>query len=131
MRPARAKGQEEVVKLVIAEEYLALEREAEERHKWLDGLIYAMAGEILAHSIICSIVNAEVNIQLRGKPCTFFSPNRKTRAQRLSAGCEKPASNPTLQPQAAPALGVRHRNKAQRQHCHRVNQMQTQAGGRL
>jgi Uma2 family endonuclease len=81
MRPARAKSQEGTVKLVTAEEYLALEREAEERHEWLDGLIYAMAGESLAHSIICSNVNAELNIQLRGKPCTVFSPNMKTRAQ--------------------------------------------------
>jgi Uma2 family endonuclease len=81
MRPAKAKVREEAVSLVNAEEYLALEREAEERHEWLDGLIYAMAGESLAHSIICSNINAELNIQLRGKPCTVFSPNMKTRAQ--------------------------------------------------
>jgi Uma2 family endonuclease len=35
------------------EEYLALERESEERHAYLDGDIYAMAGESPEHGAIC------------------------------------------------------------------------------
>ena len=31
--------------LFTIEEYLAMEREADERHEYLDGVIYAMAGE--------------------------------------------------------------------------------------
>ncbi len=85
MRPARAKAIEPELVLVSADEYLALEREAEERHEWLDGLMYKMAGESPQHSIICSNVNAELNIQLRGKPCTVFSPNMKVRAELLPA----------------------------------------------
>jgi Uma2 family endonuclease len=75
MQPVKVKSREEAVKLVTAEEYLAVEREAEERHEWLDGLIYAMAGESPEHII------AELNLQLRGKPCAVYSPNMKTRAQ--------------------------------------------------
>ncbi|HZS07166.1 MAG TPA: Uma2 family endonuclease [Blastocatellia bacterium] len=71
--------------LVTPEKYLAFEREAVERHEWLDGLIYAMAGESPQHSIICSNINAELNLQLRGKPCTVFSPNMKTRAVPIPA----------------------------------------------
>jgi Uma2 family endonuclease len=83
MRPAKAKAREEAVPLATPEEYLALEREAEERHEWLDGLIYAMAGESPDHSIINANIIAELNIQLRGKPCAVYSPNMKTRAQLL------------------------------------------------
>lgn len=63
--------------LFTPDEYLAFEREAEERHEWLDGLIYAMAGESPDHSIICSNINASLNLQLRGRPCLVFSPNMK------------------------------------------------------
>lgn len=63
--------------LATPEEYLASEREADERHEWLDGLIYAMAGESPAHSLISSNVNAILNLQLRGKPCATYSPNMK------------------------------------------------------
>ena len=38
--------------LYTVEEYLALEREAEERHEYLDGFIYAMAGESPNHGAI-------------------------------------------------------------------------------
>lgn len=81
MRPAKAKVREETIALVTAEEYLALEREAEERHEWLDGLIYAMAGESPDHSIINANIIAHLNFQLRGTPCAVYSPNMKTRAQ--------------------------------------------------
>ena len=36
-------------------EYLALERESEERHEYLDGQIYLMAGESPAHGDIGTI----------------------------------------------------------------------------
>ena len=63
--------------LYTPEEYLASERDAFERHEWLDGFIYAMAGESPEHSLICSNVNATLNLQLRGKPCAVYSPNMK------------------------------------------------------
>lgn len=70
--------------LSTAEEYLKFERAAFERHEWLDGLIYAMAGESPQHSMICSNVNAMLNLQLRGNPCAVFSPNMKVYS-RLSS----------------------------------------------
>lgn len=59
------------------EEYLAAERDAFERHEWLDGTIYEMAGESPQHSLICSNANASLNLQLRGRPCAVYSPNMK------------------------------------------------------
>jgi Uma2 family endonuclease len=70
--------------LYTPEEYLALERAAFERHEWLDGLIYAMAGESPQHSLISSNINAILNLQLRGKPCATYSPNMKVYS-RLSS----------------------------------------------
>jgi Uma2 family endonuclease len=62
---------------VDSSKYLAFERDAFERHEWLDGTIYAMAGESPQHSLICSNANDSLNIQLRGRPCAVYSPNMK------------------------------------------------------
>jgi Uma2 family endonuclease len=59
------------------DEYLVYERESPDRHEWLDGLIYAMAGESPEHSLICANVIAVLNTRLRGKPCAVYSPNMK------------------------------------------------------
>jgi len=60
-----------------ADEYLCYEREATERHEWLDGMIYTMAGEGLEHSLISANIIATLGSQLKGKPCAVFSPNMK------------------------------------------------------
>ncbi|MFM8333033.1 MAG: Uma2 family endonuclease [Candidatus Methylumidiphilus sp.] len=57
--------------------YLADERDAEERHEYLDGQAYLMAGESLEHSTICFNLSATLGLQLRGKPCRGLSPNMK------------------------------------------------------
>ena len=58
-------------------EYLEFERFAQERHEFMDGSVYAMAGESLAHSTICFNLNTIIGLQLRGKKCRGFSPNMK------------------------------------------------------
>ena len=63
--------------LATPEEYLALERAAFERHEWLDGLIYAMAGESPEHSLISVNATITLGTQLKGKPCAVYSPNMK------------------------------------------------------
>lgn len=62
------------------EEYLALERESEERHEYLDGQIYAMAGESPEHGAICTNINGQLYSQLRGRPCQAFSKDMKVRS---------------------------------------------------
>lgn len=61
------------------EEYLELEREADERHEYLDGQIYLMAGESIEHSTINANVTTRLNIALVGTPCRVLSPNMKVR----------------------------------------------------
>jgi Uma2 family endonuclease len=62
------------------EEYLALERLSEERHEYLDGLIYAMAGESPEHGIVCVNLTRIVSTQLLGTPCQVFSKDMKVRS---------------------------------------------------
>jgi len=59
------------------EEYLRFERFAGDRHEFLDGSVYAMAGESPDHSTICFNLNTIVGLQLRGTSCRGFSPNMK------------------------------------------------------
>src|SRR5215212_3537014 len=62
------------------EEYLALERESEERSEYLDGQIYAMAGESPEHGAICTNIGGQLYAQLRGKSCQVFSKDMKVRS---------------------------------------------------
>lgn len=62
------------------DEYLALERQSEIRHEFLDGTVYAMAGERLAHSAICFNLAGALHPPLRETNCRGFSPNMKVRA---------------------------------------------------
>jgi Uma2 family endonuclease len=64
-------------------EYLALERASEERHEFLDGLIYLMAGESPAHGTICTNLVMIVASQLLGTPCRAWSKDTKVRSEPL------------------------------------------------
>jgi Uma2 family endonuclease len=62
------------------EEYLALERASAERHEYLGGEIYAMAGGSPAHGAICTNLVAEIRNQLKGTPCQAFTKDLKVRS---------------------------------------------------
>lgn len=59
------------------EKYLDFERVQPERHEFLDGNVFAMAGESPKHSTICFNLYTITGSQLRGKNCRGFSPNMK------------------------------------------------------
>lgn len=65
---------------ISVEEYLAQERQAEERHTYLDGFVYAMAGESPAHATICTNLVAELHRQLKGSRCQAWSKDFKVRS---------------------------------------------------
>jgi len=62
------------------EEYLELERQSEERHEYLDGQVYAMAGESEEHGDICMNLSRIISTQLLGKPCRARSKDTKVRS---------------------------------------------------
>jgi Uma2 family endonuclease len=61
-------------------EYLTLERGSEERHEYLDGQVYAMAGESEEHGDICVNLVGELRTQLRGRPCRVWTKDVKVRS---------------------------------------------------
>lgn len=62
------------------EEYLALERASEERYTYLDGQLYAMAGESPEHGDICANLVIDIGSQLRGRPCRVWTKDTKVRS---------------------------------------------------
>lgn len=62
------------------EEYLAIERDSEERYEYLDGVIYEMAGESPEHGAICMNLSRIVSTQLLGTPCQAFAKDTKIRS---------------------------------------------------
>lgn len=59
------------------EEYLAMERVSEERHEYVDGYVFAMAGESGAHADISVNLVREISVQLRGTSCRARSKDTK------------------------------------------------------
>lgn len=66
------------------EDYLEFERSSEIRHEFLDGDLFAMAGESLSHSRVCINLAREVGNKLKGNPCEPLSPNMKVRTSNAS-----------------------------------------------
>ncbi|MBP6823819.1 MAG: Uma2 family endonuclease [Acidobacteria bacterium] len=61
-------------------EYLEFERQSEERHEFIDGVIRVMAGESPRHSNINANLIIEVGLRVKGTSCRVFSPNMKVRS---------------------------------------------------
>ena len=66
--------------LYTEEEYLKMERASEERHEYIDGYVYAMAGESQAHADISMNLAGLLFPQLRGTPCRGRIANTKVRS---------------------------------------------------
>ena len=66
--------------LYTVAEYLAFERESEERHEYLDGMIYAMAGESGEHGDISMNLSILLGSQLKGRDCRARSKDTKVRS---------------------------------------------------
>lgn len=59
------------------EEYLAMERASDVKHEYLDGQIYAMAGEMPAHGKVSVNLVIEIGSQLKGTQCEVFTKDTK------------------------------------------------------
>jgi Uma2 family endonuclease len=63
--------------LLTPEQYLDLERVAEEKHEFIDGAMVAMAGGFLRHALISANAVVSLNQALRGKRCLTFSSDAR------------------------------------------------------
>lgn len=71
--------------LITPEEYLAGERMATQRHEYLNGVVYAMAGASTGHNRIAANIGGELRSQLKGKPCEPFTTDLRVRVRTKSA----------------------------------------------
>lgn len=60
--------------------YLRQERAGEQRHEYLDGLAYAMAGESGEHGDISMNLSILFGVQLKGTPCRARAKDTKVRS---------------------------------------------------
>ena len=59
------------------DEYLALERETDLRHEYLDGEAWAMAGGTVGHAAVAGRLFGLLFGALRGRPCQPFNSDLK------------------------------------------------------
>ncbi len=78
------------------EEYLALERDSEEKHEYWDGQIFAMGGASPAHNGICWNLAGTLHPQLKGSDCRGFANDMPVRT---------PASNRYVYPDVVVVCG--------------------------
>ncbi|HEU4323649.1 MAG TPA: Uma2 family endonuclease [Roseiflexaceae bacterium] len=65
---------------VTNEEYLALERSGTEKHEYLAGSVYAMAGASARHNRIAGSAYASLYAQLRQRNCTVYPSDMRVKA---------------------------------------------------
>ena len=64
---------------ISLKEYFELERASVDRHEYLNGQVFAMAGGTAAHSIISLNITGELRGQLRGRDCTAYNGDMRIR----------------------------------------------------
>jgi Uma2 family endonuclease len=77
-------AERQVESRVSPEEYLESERESDFRHEFIDGWVFAMAGESLSHCQVCTNLSGEARTKLKGTSCQPLSPNMKVRTSTAS-----------------------------------------------
>ena len=65
------------------EQYLEMERASDIRHEFLDGYVYAMAGESEAHGIITTNLVIEIGSRLKGSGCRTFGKDTKVQSGEI------------------------------------------------
>jgi Uma2 family endonuclease len=61
------------------EEYLAIERSAEYKSEYVDGVMYTMAGGSERHNLIAANIIISIGVQLRNRPCRVYPSDLKVR----------------------------------------------------
>ena len=75
-----------VEKIYTPEEYLAFEREAEEKHEFVDGEIVVIAGASREHNLIGVNVSSELRFGLKGSKCEVYANDMRVRMRNRRYG---------------------------------------------
>ena len=76
------------VNLITVEEYLKLEQDAEIRHEYVAGQIYAMTGSSREHNIIATNLISMLRPHLRGGSCRAFVSDMKVQIKTNNQGAD-------------------------------------------
>jgi Uma2 family endonuclease len=63
------------------EEYLAFERSSDEKHEFIDGEVYLMAGASRRHNLIALNAAASLHNQLKQRPCEVYAADMRVRVE--------------------------------------------------
>ena len=77
--------------ILTEDEYLAFDRAADQRHMYVDGEVFAMAGGSDEHGDICTNVTVSLANQLGDGPCRVWSQNSRVRSGPLPKNPRRPA----------------------------------------
>ncbi len=72
---------------ITPEEYVEGEKVSDIRHEYIDGQVFAMAGESRDHNMVCGNIYMALRSQLRGSPCRVFMENVKARIKTRTSDC--------------------------------------------
>ena len=64
------------------EDYLAYERDSQQRHEYLGGKIYALAGASAKHNLIVGNAIASLHVQVRKRPCMVYPSDMRLKVSR-------------------------------------------------
>lgn len=66
-------------RLVDEADYLTAERDADIRHEYVDGVLFAMTGASRAHNLLATGLSSALYVHLRGSGCRVSSSDMKVR----------------------------------------------------
>ena len=71
---------------VTPAEYLEYERRSEQKHEYLSGRVYAMAGGSPKHNLICGNAARALGNRLRGRPCVVLTSGQHVFVEATQLG---------------------------------------------
>lgn len=72
--------QAEQLRFMTPQEYLSFEKQAEQRHEYVNGLTVAMAGASRRHNLLTLAFASLLRAHLRGSPCRAYASDMKVNA---------------------------------------------------
>ena len=116
-----------IINRMSPDDYLDLERDAEQRHDYLDGEVVAMAVGSRAHNLLATRVARLLGNHLEGSPCRVYQSDMKVRVERANrfyypdvmVCCDPLGRTPTITTKPRPSCSLRY--------CHLRRQRTTTA----
>lgn len=68
---------QQIMPLISEQDYLTMEQNAELRHEYVDGYIYAMAGGSRSHNKVSGNIYSALHQQIKGTPCDVYMSDLK------------------------------------------------------